>query len=347
MRLYLLLSVLVFSLPTLLLGQFQAAPGQPTTGPGSSEHYKHQNLVMLDCAKEAHGYWLFEPDSPRPKVAPVVIFLHGYGAYNPMVYGKWIKHLVAQGNIVIYPRYQLNLVNPKTDKFPEMAAIGIRDAIEELRTNNHVKPNLERVVYIGHSYGGALCAWIGVHWQSMQVPKPAAIFLAQPGTGPLSGATLDDYSGMPSDLNLLAVVGAEDYVVGDKLSRKVFETAVNTPNRNLLVHYTDGSEKPGIFGSHHEPYCLDYDLDNGVRNYTALRTMRTSRLDAVDFYCYWKLADALIYFTREGKYQTFAFGNTPEQRSLGLAPSGKPYRPMDVWLPESGTPRSGLKILHR
>ncbi|MEZ4892408.1 MAG: hypothetical protein R2778_05270 [Saprospiraceae bacterium] len=57
-------------------------------------------------ATTADGYWLFEPADPKPDSAEVVVFLHGYGAYNPMAYGKWIKHLVAKGNIVIYPRYQ-------------------------------------------------------------------------------------------------------------------------------------------------------------------------------------------------------------------------------------------------
>jgi acetyl esterase/lipase len=326
----------ILSLVQQANAQFTPHPGQPIQGPGGIEHYKHQDLVMVDCAEEAEGFWLFEPDAPRPDEAPVIVFMHGYGAYNPMVYGKWIKHLVAQGNIVIYPRYQLNLVNPKTDKFPETASVGIRDAIEELQNNGHVKPNLDKVVYIGHSYGGTICAWIGVHWEGMQVPKPAAIFLAQPGTGPLTGVTLEDYSGMAADINLIALAGSEDYVVADKLARRVFETAIHTPMRNFLMHYPDTSDAIGILGSHHEAYCLDYDLDNGVRNYTALRTMRTSRLDAVDFNCYWKLADALIYYTRDGLYKEYAFGNTEQQRFMGLNASGKPYRPMDVWVPGNG-----------
>ena len=59
----------------------------------------------------------------------------------------------------------------------------------------------------------------------------------------------------------------------------------------------------------------------------------TSRLNEVDFNCYWKLTDALIAYTRTGKYGDVAFGNTPGQRSLGLWPDGKPIKELEVILP--------------
>lgn len=318
--------------------QFTAMPGQPLTGPGSIEHYLHADVTMLDCAEDANGYWIFEPAAPRPDSAEVVIFMHGYGAYNPMVYGSWIKHLVAQGNIVIYPRYQTNLFVPKTDRFPETASRGIRDAIEELQTNHHVKPKLDKVAYVGHSYGGAICAWMGVHWQQLRVPKPAAMFLAQPGTSMLNGVVLDDYSGMPTDLNLLTLAGEHDVVVGEKMARRVFDTATNTTKRNMLMHFADKTTPTEpITASHHEAYCIDYAFDNGVRNYTAARTIRTTKLDVVDFNCYWKLADALILYTRRGIYEEYAFGNTAQQRFTGRNSAGVAYRDMQVWLPALST----------
>jgi hypothetical protein len=302
--------------------------GQPTSGPGSTEHYAHAGFIMTDCAEDANGFWLFEPAAPTPKTAPVIIFMHGYGAYNPMVYGKWVKHLVAQGNIVIYPRYQDNLFKPKSEKFPETATAGIIGAIQELNTNGHVQPNLDKVIYIGHSYGGAINAYLAVFWESMGIPKPAGMLLAQPGTSKLTGALLEDYGSLPIDLNLLCVVGSQDVVTADILSKRVFETAINTPNRNYITHFPDTLAQ--TTATHHEPYALDYELDNGIRNYTANRCIKTSQLNAVDYYGYWKLADALIYYTREGKYKDFAFGNTPEQRFMGLSSTGKPNREMEV-----------------
>lgn len=318
-------------------GLFAAAqdapfPGQPVAGPGGAD-YTHCTLAYFDAASQADGYWLFEPRDPKPDSANVIVFMHGYGAYNPMAYGKWIKHLVAKGNIVIYPRYQKNLLTPRPGGFPENAAKGIRDALALLQTGDHVRPRLQQVVYIGHSYGGVILTNLGVHWESFGIPKPAAMLLAEPGSGPLKGARLAQYGGLPSDLNLLIIVGEDDYVVGQEFGVLVFETAVNTPNRNLILQRRDTDGHRWILSTHSEPYCYDLDFDTGLRNYTVRRVFQTSRLNEVDFNCYWKLGDALIEYTRNGRYGDIAFGNTPQQRALGNWANGKTIRPLDVFLP--------------
>jgi hypothetical protein len=306
---------------------------QPATGPGSAT-YTHQKVQFWDHATRADGFWLFEPDDPKPDSADVVVFMHGYGAYNPMAYGKWIKHLVAKGNIVIYPRYQKNLIFPRPNCFPANAAKGINDALEILQNEpGHVKPRLDKVVYIGHSYGGVINANLGVNWAKLRIPKPSAMLLAEPGSGPFKGARLTDYSGLPADMNLLVIVGEDDFVVGAEFGALVFNTAVNTPNRNFIIQRRDTSNHYAVWASHSEPYGYDLDFDTGVRNYTALRVLSTSRVDYVDFYCYWKLGDALIAYTRTGQHGDIAFGNTPAQRNMGQHLDGRPVRPLDVALP--------------
>lgn len=330
--------------PLLFRGIFAAAqdtpyPGQPTTGPGGAE-YVHASVAFFDAATDADGYWLFEPADPKPDSAEVVVFLHGYGAYNPMAYGKWIKHLVAKGNIVIYPRYQKNLLWPRPDAFPENAATGIRRALAELQKEGRVKPKTEKVAYIGHSYGGVIAANLGVHWEKWGIPQPASMLLCEPGSGPFKGARLTDYSNLPEDLQMVIVVGADDYVVGDEFGRFVFQTATNTPQRNFVVQRRSTDGRRWIGASHSEPYCYDLDFDTGVRNYTSRRVLMTSRLNEVDFNCYWKFADALMECTRNGCYAEMAFGNTPDQRWLGHWPSGKPIRELEVVLPGQMEPEA-------
>lgn len=328
----------IFSSSLLLKGVFAVAqdgplPGQPATGPGGAE-YLHRSTAFYDSAKTADGYWLFEPADPAPDSAEVVVFLHGYGAYNPMCYGKWIKHLVAKGNIVIYPRYQWNLVFPRPKGFPSTAAQGIKDALEALQnTPGHVRPKLEKVTYIGHSYGGVTAAHLAVHWEKFGVPKPAAMLLAQPGTGPFKGAILEDYRDLDPDLKLTVIVGEDDYVVGDVFARHIFETAINTPHRNLIYHRRDTTVRPWVLASHNEPYAYDLDFDTGVRNYTAKKVLRIAKLDEVDFHCYWKFADALMDYTRHGIHGEYVFGNTPTQRFMGMRSDGRPVRFMDVFTP--------------
>jgi len=324
--------------PLLLRGIFataQSTPyvGQPLTGPGGAE-YLHQQVAFYDSAATADGYWMFLPQSPTPDTAEVVVFLHGYGAYNPMAYGKWIKHLVAKGNIVIYPRYQKNLVWPRPEGFAENAAIGIRRALTQLERHGPIKPKTDKVAYIAHSYGGVIAANLGSHWEKFGIPKPASMLLCQPGSGPFKGGRLKDYANLPADLELVVVVGEDDYVVGAEFGGLVFKSAVNTPQRNLVVHRhcTDG--KRWVGASHSEPYSYDLDFDTGVRNYTAKRVLATSRLNEVDFNCYWKFGDALMCSTRQNCYREVAFGNTPDQRYLGTWPDGKLMRALDVMMPE-------------
>jgi pimeloyl-ACP methyl ester carboxylesterase len=323
--------------PLLLKGIFATIPetpypGQPAFGPGGAE-YVHQSVTFFDAAARADGYWLFEPDSPKPDSAEVVVFLHGYGAYNPFAYGKWIKHLVAKGNIVIYPRYQKNIMWPRPDAFPKNAAIGIKNALAELQKEGRVHPKLDKVAYFAHSYGGVIASNLACNWEKYGVPKPSAMLLCEPGSGPLQGARLKEYSALPSDLNLIVVVGEDDYVVGDEFGKLVFATAVNTPQRNLVIQRRSHNGSKWILATHSEPYCYDLDFDTGIRNYTARRVLMSSRLNEVDFNCYWKLGDALLGYTREGLYGDIAFGNTPQQRFMGHWPDGSPIRELEVLLP--------------
>jgi len=317
-------------------------PGQPVFGPGGAD-YTHDSVTFYDNAQSADGYWLFLPAQPQPESAEVVVFMHGYGAYNPMAYGKWIKHLVAKGNIVIYPRYQRNIVWPRADAFPENAARGIRNAIDWLKLEGPIRPNTDKVVYIGHSYGGVINANLAVNWKKFRIPEPVGLMLCEPGSGPLKGARLQDYGAIPERTALLIVVGEDDYVVGSEFGQLVFETAVNTPLRNLLVQQRDTNGHRWVLATHSEPYSYDGDFDTGVRNYTSQRVFSTSRLNEVDFYCYWKLGDALIDLVRNGKYAHVAFGNTPEQRFMGMWPDGRPVKPLKVYTPDM----IAIPVIHR
>lgn len=319
-----------FWLPLFAAGP--AGPPQPAEGPGSAA-YTCADVTFSDFAGQADGYWLFEPANPRPDSAPVVVFLHGYGAINPMIYGGWIRHIVRQGNIVIYPRYQQNLLVPASDAFPATAAKGIRDALAELRRGDHVRPSDEPLVLAGHSYGGAIAANLGVHFAELEIPRPKGLLLCSPGTGPLKGARLDSYDGLPADTRLLILVSVNDQVVGEELGRLIFETACNTPHRNLLRQHPDGHGEPPISAGHNECYALDSAFDAGIHNLSYFRSLRVARNDALDYYGYWKLLDALLQCTRSGEYCDTAFGNTPAQRSLGAWSDGQPVRELEVWEP--------------
>ncbi len=307
-------------------------PEQPLWGPGGAE-YSHQSVVFKDFAAEPDGYWLFEPDEPKPDSARVVVFVHGYGGYNPMIYGSWIKHLVRKGNIVIYPRYQKDMLSPNPDKFADNVSKAIRDALQELQKEGHVKPDTSHFSMVGHSYGGVVTADLAINFEEHDIPKPEAIMLCAPGSGRFKGGRLSSYEAMPEDVKMLILVSNDDWVVGDEFGLKVFNEAKNATQRNLLRQYADPHGTPQIEAQHNQCYSLDTLFDCGIRNYTSKKALKVSTLDAVDFYGYWKLFDALLDCTRSGLNCNYAFGGAAEQISLGNWSDGTPVKVLEVTLP--------------
>ena len=330
------LLTLLFSLflHSILLGQSNVTNSQPAEGPGSA-NYQHQSVKQYDFAQKQDGYWLFEPAAPRPDSANVIVFTHGYGGYNPMIYGQWIKHLVLKGNIVIFPRYQKNIYLPRPNKFSENVSKAIRDAIQEMKKGKLVRPILKNLALVGHSYGGVISADLAVNFNPHGIPKPVAAFLVSPGTGPLKGGVLDTYEGMPEDLKLVVMVSQNDYVVGDSFGKMVFNSAKKVIQRNFIRQYSDYSASPNHHSGHNESYALDKSFDSGKSNVTTRRALRIGKTNNIDYYGYWKIFDALLDCSREGENCEFAFGNTPEQRYLGLDTKGKPVRELEVTLPPS------------
>lgn len=304
------------------------------TPTSSLPFYRHAEVRMRDFAEKADGYWLFEPVSPVPDTADLVVFLHGYGGYNPVLYGAWIKHLVSQGYVVVYPRYQKNLVVPRPVQFSRNAAKAVKDAIARVHSEGRTCLRTDRMLYIGHSYGGVTAANMGVEWQALGIPQPRAMLLCQPGSGPIHNAVKKSYEGLPADLLLIAIVGNKDVVVGDTFSRLVLNTAVHTPMRSLVEHYSEPYRKRLLTSSHAEPYAIDPDLDTGLRNYTVNRGAINTRTNVVDLYCYWKHADALLKILKTGSGTDLVFSDTPERRYLGRWFDGKPVRPLRVEAPE-------------
>ena len=115
----------------------------------------HRGVKRYEIGQGPRSYWIFEPDEPKPDGrAPVVVFLHGWFAVNPGFYGAWIDHLVRDGRIVIFPRYQNDVGTMPQDFLPNALA-AIRDALGVLHDGvGHVRPDPARFALIGHSAGG-------------------------------------------------------------------------------------------------------------------------------------------------------------------------------------------------
>lgn len=308
----------------------QSPPAQPLMGPGGA-NYVHSSVIQTNSTSlfTADGYWLFEPDQPKPDSADVVIFNHGWGVYNPGPYGKWIQHLVRKGNIVIFPKYQQNDGTFFSTYTPN-AATGIIDAINELQTNvNSVKPRMNHIGMIGHSFGGVITANLAIEYNAYGVPKPDCFMLCEPGPGATTGH-LSTYSNMETDYKSLIIVGEDDIIVGKAFGKMIYDsTNIPANHKNYIIQYADSP--PTIEATHNEPLSADIAYDGGTVATVIAAAYATSKIDAVDFYCYWKLADALLSCTFYGTNCEYAFGDTPEQRFMGNWSDGSSATELEIF----------------
>src|ERR1700752_558703 len=197
--------VLALFAPAILLAQSVTPPAQPASGPGGKQ-YAHASVTKNRYGKGGQEYWIFEPDTPKPSIAPVVVFLHGWGGMNPMYYGAWIDHLVKRGNIVMYPRYQASLLT-SIQEFTPNTVKAIKDGIERLQTEpGHVKPDLNRFAAVGHSMGGLLAASVAAMASESGLPRVSAVMSVEPGItqAPIS-FPLADLKKISAETLLLAV----------------------------------------------------------------------------------------------------------------------------------------------
>lgn len=338
-KLLLFISVLLFCFFQNSFSQTQ--PTQPTSGPGGSS-YTHGGVTIYDYATNRNGedFWLYEPNNPTPDSANVVVFCHGLGMVNPRAYGAFIKHLVRKGNIVIYPRYQKDLnLGTGIATYNDSCAKGIKKALDTIQQPGHVKGRIENYFILGHSVGGVLTANMTMLHAQYGLPKPLAAFSMQPGAATY---LMSSYASFPADVKFLIAIGQDDAIVGTAPGTTIYNqaTAVPTTHKNLVHHYADTYGNPDVTASHNEPCGFDNQFDNGETN--LFIPFVTGNVDAMDYYCYWKLQDALMDCALNNQNCEYAFGDTPEQHGMGNWSDGTPVRILEV-TPQATTSIDNLK----
>src|SRR6185369_8826078 len=240
------IALILFSLH-VVSAQNVTPPSQPKTGPGGKQ-YLHSSVIKNRYGKGGTEYWIYEPDSPKPRTAPVIVLLHGWGGMNPLYYGAWINHLVKRGNIVIYPRYQANLLTPIKDFTPNTIS-AVKDAVNRLKTEKgHVTPDFNKFATVGHSLGGLLAANIAALASESNLPRVRAVMSVEPGiTESPINVPLADLKKLPAETLLLAVAGDQDTLVRDTDAKRIYyeSTRVMAANKDYVTLVSDSHGEPG------------------------------------------------------------------------------------------------------
>ncbi|HEU4657135.1 MAG TPA: alpha/beta hydrolase fold domain-containing protein [Capillimicrobium sp.] len=195
-----------------------------TTGPSPATSTPVTGIERLDVGNGARSAVVFRPRG-GPQPPPGVLFLHGWGGVDPTYYRAWIRHLVRQGNEVIYPRYQTGAVSLPGLALPNAIA-GTRAALRRAP----IAPG--SLVVAGHSAGGAMAADYAAVAAGRGLPPARAVFAIYPGRR-LKGVPLGipevDPARIPAGTQLLALAGARDTVVGAATARRTVARATRVP----------------------------------------------------------------------------------------------------------------------
>lgn len=315
-------------------------PEQPIEGPGSSD-YIHNDVTHAYMGGGTHAYHVFEPDDPKPQTAPVVAFLHGYGVIHPRKYRAWINHIVRRGNIVVYPVYQTTLLTPSA-AYTSGAVEALVDAYELLKSEGHVRPHPEHFAVVGHSIGGVLAANLAAAAESVGLPAPHAVMLANAGDVRgillvfLFQSILDDvdYGAIPADALMLGVIGDQDYIVPGEAPIAIFRNTPQIPleNKQILVLHSDDHGSPPLRASHTAAGSLTFSR-TFASDRPARERARRDTADAMDYYGYWKWFDALTDAAFYGLHREYALGGTIEQTYMGTWSDETPVRAAEVIFP--------------
>jgi acetyl esterase/lipase len=317
---------------------------QAGEAPGYS--HPHKAIKRQEFGSGARSYWLFEPAQPTPRSAPVLVFLHGWYAYNPAAYGAWIEHLVKTGQTVIFPRYQADGFTPP-EEFLDNALAAVDDALNVLETSPvHVRPERGKFALIGHSAGGNLAAQLAAVAQEKGLPVPRAVVAAMPGE--VVPSREPRLARIPATTLLLVVAASDDRIAGDLRAREIFTeaTAIPRSRKKFVLYRTD--LHGGLLADHFAPTAAARGLNDGEGYLLGLQFVR-GRVDAFDHAGFWRMADITLLAGFQGRTLDEATDHGKLFRHLGYWSDGRAVFPPVVGDDLATIPRvfptNGLRLI--
>jgi dienelactone hydrolase len=253
---------------------------------------------------------IFEPATPPPPSAPVVVFTQGVG---PDQYQGWIDHLVGRGSIVVFQDQPFDTVELTQRR--EGPVAGLRAAVRALARPGHVTPRWDQLVLVGHSVGGNMAAQLAADTGPAHLPRPKALFVLQPRLEDQASQRV--LGGIPAPTLVLVLAADHDDRVGQQGPKALWAALGHIPaaNKDYVLVRSDHHGTPALVADH----FLSLSGDGNPP-------------DALDFYGPWKLLDALQACATRRQRQDCqaALGGTAQQRFMGSWSDGVPVTPLQV-----------------
>lgn len=312
------------------------------SSPAAWEARRQYTDIAVDTvgSGETRAY-VFRPHAPHLKDLPLVLFQHGWRGTNPKNFGGLIDLLVRSGAVVIYPVYQAEGDKTSPQAITKNAAEGIRAALDMLHQTHPQLIDEEKTLYWGFSMGASIATNFAVRHTDLGVPAPRAMVLVAPGDayhvvhGEQSAPTVARLESLSSKVPVFLVTGAADTSIGVPTARAWAARLCHLPrsHRTLLLLPSDADAGKQVSSAHGSPGAPDsrFDFPDATASVPSRIPGRSGfessgSLNVLDFYGYWRITMAMFDYVAGGPYPTPLFTpGSPENRFLGIWPSGKPY----------------------
>jgi acetyl esterase/lipase len=204
---------------------------------GDGEPVRPARVVERSYGHGADRVWVFRPEHGKPK--HVVLFVHGLGDQletTPAHHRPWLEHLAAEGNAVLYPRFELTPAAPNP---LEHLMAGARLGWKQLGAE-------APVLAIGYSRGGRLVMDYAALAHGVQ-PVPRTILSVFPAG---SMDPLQNLATIEKGTKVVLLAGDHDEVVGTHgVNQLVTQLAASGfPYGNL--RYEVVRSRGGFFATH-------------------------------------------------------------------------------------------------
>ena len=274
--------------------------------------------------------WMIRTEHAE-QVAPkrIVVFLHGFGAQNPGVYGGWIRHLLADdpATLVLFPKFQTGLWAPRGEVFTQRTQETLENTLTELRGRY---PTLPRsVTLIGHSIGGAIAANLADREATLRNFSIDGVMLVQPGHKVFRCGRQETYTNVRPDLPVLLVTGADDGASGDQFANHFVATAPQVEQLLFVRHRAGRSGDEVMKAQHKTPVSPVRRLYTPNFNLITEGAKWVGREDRADTHCFYRMSDALLRCAEAGE----CAGLDPEASatlSMGRFANGEAVPPLEL-----------------
>lgn len=284
----LLCVILIFLYSSInVLGQIYTGPiPKPTGGYGSEGNFTVATQSFANPNFPAQNIIIYYPSGIISNV-PTLFYSHGYGGNNPSYNIGLFNFFAKKGYAIVFVPYQTLGVS-NDDRYTNLIE-GFRKAARDF-------PNIidtTRVGFIGHSFGGGATITISYKCFSENNWGQNGRFIAPSAPWYSLNITQSQLQSFPADTKMLTFIYDADSVNDHRMACEIFN------NINIA-----GSEKDFI-------KVLPSTVSG--YNYTAGHDLPSTNaaFDAMDYYAYYRLLDALCDYTFNGNInaKNTALGN--------------------------------------